>query len=169
MSESGLLAAAAVVFALVTGANDGATLVAINLPNPAIRPTTAIVILAVAVVVIPLIAGARVAETLAHGLVSFEGAGGEGRFLGAVAAALAVVFLLAPRAADEPHARAPGGDRRHGARPWAPRVVANRARRRPDGLGRAGGELDRRPARRAGLRPPPGAWPRLDAVCGRWA
>lgn len=92
-----LLVLAAVAFALVTGANDGATLVAINLPNPAIRPPAAVVILAVAVAVVPLIGGARVAETLAHGLVSFEGAGGEGRFLGAVAAALAVVFVLSRR------------------------------------------------------------------------
>jgi PiT family inorganic phosphate transporter len=97
VNEGILLVLAAVAFALVTGANDGATLVAINLPNPAIRPAAAVVILAVAVAVVPLVGGARVAETLARGLVSFEGVGGEGRFLGAVAAALAVVFVLSRR------------------------------------------------------------------------
>lgn len=97
MNEATLLALSAVAFALVAGANDGATLVAINLPNPAIRPPAAIAILAVAVAVIPLVVGARVAETLVHGFVSFEGRGGEGHFLGAVVAALAVVFVLSRR------------------------------------------------------------------------
>lgn len=97
MNEAILLALAAVAFALATGANDGATLVAINLPNPAIRPPAAVAILAVAVAVVPLVAGARVAETLALGLVSFEGGGAEGHLLGAVVAALAVVFVLARR------------------------------------------------------------------------
>jgi PiT family inorganic phosphate transporter len=96
VNEVTLLALTAVAFALVTGANDGATLVAINLPNPAIRPPAAIAILAIAVAVIPF-AGARVAETLALGLVSFEGGGGESHFLGAVVAALAVVFVLSRR------------------------------------------------------------------------
>jgi PiT family inorganic phosphate transporter len=97
VNEATLLALTAVAFALVTGANDGATLVAINLPNPAIRPLAAVALLAVAVAVIPLVVGARVAETLARGLVSFEGGGGEGHFLGAVVAALAVVLVLSRR------------------------------------------------------------------------
>jgi len=57
VSEATLLALTAVAFALVTGANDGATLVAINLPNPAIRPPAAVAILAVAVAGVPLVAG----------------------------------------------------------------------------------------------------------------
>lgn len=97
MDETGLLVLTAVVFALVTGANDGATLVAINLPNPAIRLPAAIAILAGAVVMIPLVAGASVAETLARGLVSFEGNGAEGHFQGAVIAALSVVSVLSRR------------------------------------------------------------------------
>ncbi len=97
MSEAGLLVLAAAVFAIVTGANDGATLVAINLPNPAIRPALAVIVLTVAVVLAPLIVGARVADTLAHGLVSFPGRGGQVQFLGALVAALAVVFLLQRR------------------------------------------------------------------------
>lgn len=97
MNETALLVLTAVAFALVTGANDGATLVVINLPNPAVRPLAAIAILAGAVVVIPLVAGARVAETLARGLVPFEGRGAEGHFLGAVVVALGVVSVLSRR------------------------------------------------------------------------
>ncbi|MBA2299877.1 MAG: inorganic phosphate transporter [Chloroflexi bacterium] len=97
MNETVLLIVAAMVFAIVTGANDGATMVAINLPNPAIRPPAAIAILAAAVVLAPLLVGARVADTLAHGLVSFQGRGGQGQFLGALVAALGVVFILQRR------------------------------------------------------------------------
>jgi len=97
VNEGILLVLTAVAFALVAGANDGATLVAINLPNPAIRPSAAIAILAMAVVIVPLVFGARVAETLVGGLVSFEGGAGERHFLGAVVAALAVVFVLSRR------------------------------------------------------------------------
>ena len=97
MIETGLLVLAALSFAVVTGANDGATLVAINLPNPAIRPWAAVLILATAVVVAPLLVGARVAETLAGGLVSFEGRGGQWQFLAALSVALAVVWILQRR------------------------------------------------------------------------
>lgn len=97
MIEVGLLVAAALSFAIVTGANDGATLIAINLPNPAVRPWQAIVILASAVVVVPLLLGARVAETLAGGLIAFDGRGGQWQFLGALTAALGVVWILQRR------------------------------------------------------------------------
>lgn len=97
MNEILLMVIVAAAFAVVTGANDGATLVAINVPNPAIPPMAATMILAGAVVVVPLLGGARVAETLARGLVSFEGRGGTTSFLGAVLVALGVVLLLTRR------------------------------------------------------------------------
>ncbi len=97
MIEALLLAAAALAFAAVSGLNDGATLIAVNLPNPAFRPLTAIALLAGAIAVVPLVAGVLVAQTLARGLVSFEGSGGRTLFLVAVVVALGVVFALSRR------------------------------------------------------------------------
>jgi len=56
----------ALAFAFITGTNDGATLVAINLTNPAVRPPIAIGMLAAAVVVIPMVVGTAVADTFAR-------------------------------------------------------------------------------------------------------
>lgn len=97
MIEAILLASAALAFAAISGFNDGSTLIALSLPNVALRPLASIAILVAAVALIPLVGGARVAETLARGLVSFEGQGGKALFLVAVLVALGVTFALSRR------------------------------------------------------------------------
>ena len=97
MIEGVALALAALAFAVVSGANDGSTLIALSLPNVALHPLAAIGLLAAAVVLVPLLAGARVAETVARGLVSFEGSDGRLLFLSAVIVALAVTGTLSRR------------------------------------------------------------------------
>lgn len=94
MIEAVLLALAALAFAAVSGANDGATLIALSLPNVTLRPLASIGILAAAVSLVPLMVGVHVAETLARGLVSFEGRDGRLLFLGAVIVALGVTGTL---------------------------------------------------------------------------
>lgn len=93
MQDLGLLAAA-FGFSLVAGANDGATLIAMNLENKALRPLTSIAVLALVIAIEPFVLGTAVATTVAHGLVSFEGRSGTGDFLIAVLVALGVVFAL---------------------------------------------------------------------------
>ena len=92
-----LLVVAALAFAVVSGANDGATLISLSLPNVAFRPLLSVAILAVAVATVPLVVGARVAETLARGLVPFEGREGKALYLAAVVVALVVTLTLTRR------------------------------------------------------------------------
>lgn len=96
-----LLLAVAAGFAVVNGANDGATLIAAGLKVPALPPLGAISLLAVALVAAPLALGTPVATTLAARLVSFESepgaiAGSTGLLL-AVVTAVVVVTVLARR------------------------------------------------------------------------
>ncbi len=97
MIDAVLLVAAALAFAGISGANDGATLVALSLPNVALRPLYSVAILALAVAAVPLAVGARVADTVARGLVPFEGREGTALFLGAVVVALVVTVALSRR------------------------------------------------------------------------
>jgi PiT family inorganic phosphate transporter len=85
----------ALTFAFVSGVNDGATLLALGLPNAAWRPLKLVLALTAAVALVPLAGGVRVAQTVADGLVSFEGRGGELTFLAAVLASLLVAIALA--------------------------------------------------------------------------
>jgi PiT family inorganic phosphate transporter len=85
---------AAALFAVITGANDGASLIATNLSSKAMRPLAALGVLVVVVVVGPFLLGTAVATTLAHGLVGFDTAGGEEALLLAVIVTVAVMFAL---------------------------------------------------------------------------
>ncbi len=87
-----LLLAAAVLLAIVSGANDGAAILAANLGGQGYSPLRALVLLCVLVVVGPFIFGTAVATTVAHGLVSFSGADGVNALTVAVTAAMVVVF-----------------------------------------------------------------------------
>ncbi len=87
-----LLLAAAVLLAIVSGANDGAAILAANLGGQGLSPLRALVLLCVLVVVGPFVFGTAVATTVAHGLVSFSGADGVNALTVAVAAAVVVVF-----------------------------------------------------------------------------
>jgi PiT family inorganic phosphate transporter len=92
-----LLILAALGFSLVSGANDGATLITLILSNRALRPLVSIAILTAAVTLAPLAIGTSVATTIARGLVRFEGESGRSALLVAVSAALAVVLVLQRR------------------------------------------------------------------------
>ena len=89
-----LLFVLALAATLVSGSNDGATLVALNTRTTTIAPLRAVVILSLFVALTPMIVGTAVASTVAHGLVAFEKTGGELAFLVAIVCALAIVYLL---------------------------------------------------------------------------
>jgi PiT family inorganic phosphate transporter len=59
----------AAVFAVVNGANDGGAMVASTLKVPGPRTITAVVLIGAAMVVVPLVVGTGVADTLTSGLV----------------------------------------------------------------------------------------------------
>ena len=92
-----LLLASAGGFALVSGANDGATLVAMGTRTRTVRPGVGIAILVAFVALGPLLVGTAVATTLAHRLVAFGGEDGRLALLAAVVTALVVVFVLTRR------------------------------------------------------------------------
>ena len=83
-------------FAVVTGANDGAALVAVGLANPGIGPARAILLLGLGVVVVPVAMGTGVADTIASGLAPTAADGGRS-FAFAVVAAIGVVVWLTRR------------------------------------------------------------------------
>jgi PiT family inorganic phosphate transporter len=92
-----LLLASATAFALVSGANDGATLIAIGTRTRVIRPVVGIAIMVALVALGPLLVGTGVATTLVRQLVSFGSSGGKVALLAAVVTALLVVFDLTRR------------------------------------------------------------------------
>jgi inorganic phosphate transporter, PiT family len=93
MTTALLLGAA--VFAVASGVNDGGALVALGLKVPGVRPGSAIIVLALAIVVSPLVFGTAVATTVAHKLVPFHGPDGRMAVLLAIVGCLAVVAVLA--------------------------------------------------------------------------
>lgn len=88
--ETTVLIAAAVAYALVNGLNDGGALTGAAIRGGRLRPLSVIGLLTLALVVVPLVAGAPVAETLASRLVDFGGADGRRMLVVAVVAAVAV-------------------------------------------------------------------------------
>lgn len=88
------LLAAAVAFALVNGANTGATLLAATLTLDSIGHLAGLVLLAVGVVVGPLLVGTGVAARFSEELVPWDGPGSETGMLTAVAITLVVVVGL---------------------------------------------------------------------------
>lgn len=96
-ADGALLLASAAAFAVVSGANDGATLVAVGTRTRAIRPTAGIAIMMLMVAIGPLLIGTAVATTLVHRLVSFGSGEGKLALLAAVVTALVVVLALSWR------------------------------------------------------------------------
>ncbi|MGH3442115.1 MAG: inorganic phosphate transporter [Nitriliruptorales bacterium] len=88
-----LLVAAAAVFAMISGANDGGSLIAVSVRLPSIRPLAAAGLLALAIVVVPLTLGMEVATTLATGLVDLGEQPGTS-LLAAIVVAVAIVTVL---------------------------------------------------------------------------
>lgn len=70
-----LLVIGALLFATVNGANDGGTMVAVQLRGGRGRPWVAIIVLALLVAVGPVLLGTRVADTITEGLATFSGPG----------------------------------------------------------------------------------------------
>ncbi len=91
------LLVAALGFAFVSGANDGATLGATGARAASMSILATLGVLAVSVGVVPVLVGTEVATTLAHGLVAFDAGGGRLAFLAAVTAGLTVVAVLTRR------------------------------------------------------------------------
>lgn len=85
---------AALAFGLVSGANDGGTLISVSAHGRGFSPLAAVGTLSLFVAAAPFIVGTSVAETLANRLVLFEARGGREAFLTAVVVALAVVLVL---------------------------------------------------------------------------
>ncbi|MEV1246647.1 anion permease [Nonomuraea sp. NPDC050022] len=81
------------LFALFTGYNDAGAVIGLGLRARGLRPLTALLLLALAVVAAPLAVGTAVAATLSTRLVSFEG--GRAPLLAAIAAAVLVTVVLA--------------------------------------------------------------------------
>lgn len=88
------LLVAALLFSVITGANDGASLIALNLSSKALRPLTALAVLVGAVIVGPFVLGTAVATTLAVGLTQFGVSGGRDALLGAVLVSVGVIYAL---------------------------------------------------------------------------
>lgn len=59
----------AAVFAVVNGANDGGAMVASQLRVPGVRPLASVLVLAAALLAVPLVLGTGVADTLTSGLI----------------------------------------------------------------------------------------------------
>ena len=91
---SGSLLLLALVFAIVTGANDGGAILTMGLRIPSLRPLGAIVVLTLGVTFAPLLFGVHVAETFAKRLVGFDSGDGRTAFVIGLCAALAVVAVL---------------------------------------------------------------------------
>lgn len=92
-----LLVVVALAFAVVSGANDGAAVLAAGLRVRGIPPWLGILGVAAGVAVMPVILGTAVATTLANRLVTFDGGAGRLALLAAVATAIVVTTLLARR------------------------------------------------------------------------
>lgn len=86
--------AAAVAFALVNGANTGATLLAASITLDSIGHVAGLVLLGIGVAVGPLVVGTGVAARFAEDLVPWHGAGSEVGMLTAVLITLIVVLGL---------------------------------------------------------------------------
>lgn len=88
-----LLVAVAVAFAVINGANDGGTLLSLNLKAAGLRLGASLLALAAMVAVAPALLGTEVATTLVVRLVR-GGAGGQQVMLAAVIGAVVVTFAL---------------------------------------------------------------------------
>jgi PiT family inorganic phosphate transporter len=88
------LAAVSIIFALITGANEGGAVITMGLHQRALRPIGAIAVLTAGVMVAPFIFGTDVAKTLARRLVVFENGGSRIAFGVGLCGALLIVGLL---------------------------------------------------------------------------
>ncbi len=92
-----MLLAAAIGFAVLNGANNGSSIVAIATTSTSLLPLAAIALMATGLVIGPLLFGAFVAVTLSTKLLGGTGPTAEMAFLVGIVAAAAVIGLLAWR------------------------------------------------------------------------
>ncbi len=97
MAFTVILLTLAAGFAVLNGANNGSSLVAIATTSTSLLPITAIAVLAGGVVIGPVLFGTRVATTLSRNLVPASGPIGEHAFLAGIIAAMGVIGILAWR------------------------------------------------------------------------
>ncbi|MEN3534405.1 anion permease [Microbispora sp. NPDC004025] len=90
-------AAAAVLFTLISGANDGATLIGLGLRFPRSPGWTAAVLLTAALFAGPYVLGVTVARTFTERLAGLDTGQGAAAFLAGVAVAVTVVAVLTGR------------------------------------------------------------------------
>jgi len=90
-------AVAAVAFVLISGANDGATLIGLGLRFPEVPGWLIAALLAVVLFAGPYLTGIAVARTFTERLVAFGTAGGAATFLTGVITAVVVVAVLTGR------------------------------------------------------------------------
>jgi len=94
MNEIYLLSAA-FLFAFITGANDGASLISLNLNLRVFKPMIASLILVAAIIFIPALLGTAVATTFALGLTKFSQTGGSSALFCAVLVTVGLILLFA--------------------------------------------------------------------------
>lgn len=97
MTTEVVLGAAGLLFAVTTGANNGGTLVAVELRGGRLPPVVAVLLLAAAVGCGPLLVGGAVSSTISGGLVDFAGPRHDLALLTTVGVTVSVVVLLAFR------------------------------------------------------------------------
>lgn len=97
LATGGLVIAAGLGFGFVSGNNDGGTLVSFCTRTSVVTPGTALTTIALLVTLGPFVYVGAVATTVAHSLVSFDGADGRAVLLAAVVGAVATVLLLTRR------------------------------------------------------------------------
>lgn len=90
-------AAAAVLFVLITGANDGATLIGLGLRFPRSPGWASAALLAAALFAVPYVLGVTVARTFTERLAGLGSGDGAAAFLAGVVIAVAVVAVLTGR------------------------------------------------------------------------
>jgi len=95
MGATILLILAAIGFAGITGANDGASLIALNLGAKSFPPLAGLAALTAAIIVGPFVLGTAVATTLAVGLTKFSAGGGSSALLAALAVTVVVMLFFA--------------------------------------------------------------------------
>lgn len=87
----------ATAFAVVTGINDGGTLLSTGLKFPSPRAFTAVVLLCCSLAFVPMLVGTAVATTFVHRLVAFDDTRGSVAMAIAMTTAVLVVTLLSRR------------------------------------------------------------------------
>lgn len=90
-------AVAAVAFVLISGANDGATLIGLGVRFPEVPGWLIAALLVAVVFAVPYLTGIAVARTFTERLVAFGTAGGAATFLTGVVTAVVVVAVLTGR------------------------------------------------------------------------